>query len=294
MRSIECHLCPRDCGAIRSDFTGEGFCTSGLLPKVARVAPHYWEEPCISGTNGSGAIFFSGCTLKCVFCQNYSISTENFGKTVSIETLCEYYKKLESLGVHNINLVSPSHYVNAIVKSMELYKPKIPIVYNSSGYERIETLRMLDGIIDIYLPDLKYSDNYIAQKYSKVNNYVETALEAIKEMIRQTGKAVIDKDGIMQKGTIIRHLILPNNIYDSIDVLDLIKQNFGTDIPVSLMAQYTPLGKAHEYSEINRTLTEHEYNKVLNHLLKIGLDGFVQELSSANESYVPCFDLEGV
>lgn len=294
MKPIECHLCPRDCGAIRNDFNGNGFCSSGLLPKVARVAPHYWEEPCISGTNGSGAIFFSGCTLKCVFCQNYTISTENFGKTVSVETLCEYYKKLESLGVHNINLVSPSHYAHAIIQSMELYKPKIPIVYNSSGYENVETLRMLDGIVDIYLPDFKYSDNYIAQKYSKVNNYVETALSAISEMIKQTGKAIIDENGIMKKGTIIRHLILPNNAYNSIDVLDLIKQNFGTDIPVSLMAQYTPLGKAHKFSEINRTLTEREYNKVLNHLLKIGFDGFVQELSSASESYVPCFNLEGV
>lgn len=294
MKPIECHLCPRNCGAIRNDFSGDGFCSSGLLPKVARVAPHYWEEPCISGTNGSGAIFFSGCTLKCVFCQNYTISTGNFGKAVSIETLCECYKKLESLGVHNINLVSPSHYVHAIIQSMELYKPKIPIVYNSSGYESIETLRMLDSIVDIYLPDFKYSDNYIAQKYSKVNNYVETALGAISEMIRQTGNSVIDKNGIMKKGTIIRHLILPNNTCNSIDVLDLIKQNFGTDIPVSLMAQYTPLGKAHEFSEINRTLTEHEYNKVLNYLLKIGFDGFVQELSSASESYVPCFDLEGV
>lgn len=289
-----CFICPRSCGAIRTESTGNGYCKSGLLPKIARVAPHYWEEPCISGTNGSGAIFFSGCSLKCVYCQNYSISNEVFGKIVPVQKLCDYYKRFESMGVHNINLVNPTHYARAIAESLEIYKPSIPVVYNSSGYEKPETLKMLDGIIDIYLPDFKYSDNYIAFKYSNVNDYVEIAITAIKEMIRQTGTNTYDLNGIMQKGTIIRHLILPNNVYNSLDALDIIKAQFSTDIPVSLMAQYIPLGKAPEFTEINRKITEHEYNKVLNHLIKLGFDGFVQELSSASTSYVPVFNLEGV
>lgn len=290
----QCFVCPRNCGAVRTENSGNGYCKSGLLPKVARVAPHYWEEPCISGTNGSGTVFFSGCSLKCVFCQNYSISNEVFGKTVPIEKLCDYYKKLEAAGVHNINLVNPTHYAKAILKSFEIYKPKIPIVYNSSGYEKIETLKMFEGIVDIYLPDFKYSDDYIASKYSNVSNYTSTAVSAISEMLRQTGKAQFDSNGIMQKGTIIRHLILPNNVYNSLEALDIIKDNFSEKTLVSLMAQYTPLGKASDYSEINRKITEHEYNKVLNHLIELGFDGFVQELSSASTSYVPVFDLEGV
>lgn len=290
----QCFVCPRNCGAVRTENSGNGYCKSGLLPKVARVAPHYWEEPCISGTNGSGTVFFSGCSLKCVFCQNYSISNEVFGKTVPIEKLCDYYKKLEAAGVHNINLVNPTHYAKTIVKSFEIYKPRIPIVYNSSGYEKIETLKMFDGIVDIYLPDFKYSDDYIASKYSNVSNYTSTAVSAIFEMLRQTGKAQFDSNGIMQKGTIIRHLILPNNVYNSLEALDIIKDNFSEKTLVSLMAQYTPLGKASDYSEINRKITEHEYNKVLNHLIELGFDGFVQELSSASTSYVPVFDLEGV
>ncbi len=291
---LKCSICPKECNAVRSDFDGKGFCKSGLLPKIARVAPHYGEEPCISGTKGSGTIFFSGCTLKCVFCQNYVISTEGFGKTVPIERLCDYYKRFEAEGVHNINLVNPSHYAYAILKSFEHYKPNLPIVYNSGGYEKVETLKLFDGLIDIYLPDFKYSDDYIAKKYSGISNYVKTALDAISEMVRQTGRPVFDKDGLMKKGTVIRHLILPNNIYNSIDALDMIKSAFPAYVPVSLMAQYTPLGKAYEHSEIDRTVTEHEYNKVLEHLIRLNLDGFVQELSSATDEYVPMFDLTGV
>ena len=286
-----CKLCPRECGAERGLDSGKGYCRQGMLPKVARIAPHYWEEPCISGERGSGAIFFSGCVLSCVFCQNAKISTGGYGKIISVKELSEHIRRLEDMGVHNINLVSPTPYIESIIECFEMYKPKIPVVYNTGGYEKAETLKRLEGIVDIYLPDMKYAKSETAQKYSHAENYPEIALKAISEMVRQTGKPEFDSDGMMKKGTIVRHLILPQNTKNSIMVLDLLKENFGDEILVSLMAQYTPLGNAEKFSEINRKITSREYAKVLEYFEETGLDGFVQELSSAKKDYVPEFDV---
>lgn len=286
-----CQSCPRECNAERTEYTGKGYCRQGMLPKVARIAPHAWEEPCISGKNGSGAIFFSGCVLSCVFCQNAKISTGGYGKILTVKELSEQVRRLENSGVHNINLVSPTPYIESIIQCFEIYKPKIPIVYNTGGYEKADTLRRLDGIVDIYLPDMKYAKSDTAKKYSHAEDYPETALSAISEMVRQTGKPIFNDDGMMTKGTLVRHLILPQNTKNSIAVLDILKEHFGENILVSLMAQYTPLGRAEEFPEINRKITAREYGKVLEHLEEIGLDGFVQELSSAKKDYVPDFDI---
>ncbi len=291
---IICNLCPRECNAERTEYSGKGFCKNGINPVVARIAPHYWEEPCISGENGSGAIFFSGCSLGCVFCQNSKISKENFGKVLSPYQLSEKYRYLESLGVNNINLVTPTHFVTSIIKSLDIYKPNIPVIYNSGGYEKLSTIKILDGYIDVYLPDFKYYNNNVALKYSGVNNYFECASSAISEMIRQTGNPIFNDYNIIQKGTIIRHLILPFNTKNSIDVLTYISENFGSKVLVSLMAQYIPLGNADKFPEINRTITKREYEKVLNYLENLGLDGYVQDRASASETYVPNFNLEGI
>ena len=287
-----CHLCPRNCNALRSDSEGKGFCKMGLMPKVARIAPHMWEEPCISGTKGSGTVFFSGCTLRCVFCQNYEISKKNYGKIITPQKLSDEFKKLENQGVHNINLVSPTPFIPAILEAFEIYKPKIPVVYNCGGYEKVETIRLLDGIVDIYLPDFKYSDNTLAKMYSFAENYVETTQAAITEMIRQTGNPVFNNDGIIEKGTIIRHLILPNHTKNSINVLNILNNIYsnGNNFLVSLMGQYVPLGKADEFSKLNRKITQREYEKVKNHLFQLDIDGFVQDLSSASDEYVPTWD----
>ena len=289
-----CSLCPRNCNAVREETSGKGYCKTGTLPKIARVAPHMWEEPCISGTKGSGTIFFSGCVLSCVFCQNHEISSGGKGKTVSVRELSEYVRKLEQQGVHNINLVSPTPYVESIIECFEIYRPKIPVVYNTGGFEKPETIRRLEGIVDIYLPDLKYIDTEKSGKYSGAAKYSEYAIPAIKEMVRQTGKPQFDFNGIMTKGTIIRHLILPQNTKNSIAVLDCIKQEFGDSVLVSLMGQYVPMFRSKEYKELNRRITAREYNKVLDHFDQLGLDGFSQELSSAREDYIPDFDTDSL
>lgn len=285
-----CNLCPRKCNAERTEYGGNGFCQMGELPVVARVAPHFGEEPCISGTKGSGTVFFSGCTLRCVFCQNYEISAENKGRTVTPYELAEFYKKLEAQGVHNINLVTADHFIHAVVRSFEIYKPHIPIVYNCSGYTSPKILSMLDGIVDIYLPDFKYSDDALAVKYSSAPDYVNTATAAIKEMIFQVGTPQFDEDGIMQKGVIVRNLVLPAHTRNSIGVLDIIKRNFGNQVMVSLMCQYIPSGRAVEFSRINRKITHREYEKVKYELFSRNLDGFTQAMSSASEEYVPTWN----
>ncbi len=281
-----CNLCPRQCNALREEKSGKGFCQMGALPKVARIAPYMWEEPCISGTNGSGAVFFSGCTLRCVFCQNYEISAKNKGRIITVKEIANEIKTLEEQGAHNINLVSPTPYVEAILEAFSIYKPKIPIIYNCSGYESVDTLKRLNGYIDIYLPDFKYSDDELSLKYSSAKNYVETATKAIQEMVNQTQNIVFDNNGIMQKGTIIRHLVLPNHTKNSIGVLDILK-NIDGEFLVSLMGQYVPLGKADKYEKLNRKITQREYNKVKDYLFKTGFDGFVQDLNSASKKYVP-------
>ncbi len=289
MNSYTCTLCPRNCNAERYETEGRGFCGMGMLPKIARIAPHFWQEPCISGTMGSGTIFFSGCVLSCVFCQNYTISRQHHGRIMTEEELIEGVKSLEAQGVHNINLVSPTPYIETIIRCFTKYKPSIPVVYNTGGYEKAETIRRLEGIVDIYLPDMKYIRPDLSKKYSAAENYLEYALPAIKEMVRQTGKPVIDDEGIMQKGTVVRHLILPQNTKNSIAVLELLKEEFGDGILVSLMGQYIPMGRAEEHPEINRRITPREYSKVLDVYEGLGLDGFVQELSSAKKAYVPDF-----
>ena len=290
-----CNLCPRKCGAVRTAHSGNGFCKMGELPVVARVAPHYGEEPCISGTKGSGTVFFSGCTMRCVYCHNYEISNANGGRTITPERLAECYKELEDKGVHNINLVTADHFAHAVVKSLEIYKPRIPIVYNCSGYTSPKTLSMLDGLVDIYLPDFKYADDFLAVKYSSAPNYVNTAVAAIHEMTFQVGLPQFDDDGIMKKGVIVRHLILPAHTKNSLEVLDIVKRRFGDQVLLSLMCQYIPMGKVsdREFSRINRKITRREYDKVKLEMMRLGIDGFTQELSSADESYVPEWDFEG-
>ena len=285
-----CDLCPRGC---KTERNGEsfGYCGVGDLPKVARIAPHFDEEPIISGTCGAGTIFFCGCNLRCVYCQNYSISSQDIGVYITAYQLSEEYRRLEAMGVHNIEFVTPTHYIDAILNSFEYYKPNIPIVYNSSGYDSVKSLKRLDGIVDIYLPDFKYSDNALAKRLSSCPDYVETAISAINEMIRQTGDMNVE-NGLMKRGVIIRHLVLPSHTKNSVGVLELIRENFGTDIPVSLMSQYFPAGKAEDYPDLNRRITSREYNKVLDKLYALGLDGFAQDISSADKKYVPVWDYE--
>ena len=285
-----CNLCPRKCNACRTEHQGNGFCGAGTLPVVARVAPHFGEEPCISGTKGSGTVFFSGCTLKCVYCQNYEISDGHKGRAVTPKELADCYKRLEQQGVHNINLVTADHYVNAVAESLDIYKPSVPVVYNCSGYTSPKTLSILDGLVDIYLPDFKYSDDALAIKYSSAPNYVNTATAAIKEMIFQVGTPVIDEDGMMKKGVIVRHLILPSHTKNSLGVLDIIKRSYDKQVLVSLMCQYVPVNKAHDFPKINRTITRREYDKVKSELYALDLDGFTQDLTSASTDFIPDWD----
>lgn len=288
-----CTLCPRNCHAAREEETGGGVCAMGTLPKIARAGLHMWEEPCISGTRGSGAVFFSGCGLQCVFCQNERISHGGEGKIVSIERLAEIFAELEASGAHNINLVTAAQFVPAVIAALDRYRPKIPIVYNSSGYENVETLRMLEGYVDVYLPDFKYIDSGMAKLLSGAADYPQVAMAAIREMVRQTGAAVYDEAGMMLRGTQIRHLVLPGLTGDSMRILTMIADEF-PGVPVSLMGQYTPFGRALEIPGMNRKVTKKEYHRVLAHMDAIGLPGYRQELESADAQYVPVFDGTGV
>lgn len=288
-----CRLCPRDCGAERGEIDGRGVCGMGALPKIARAGLHMWEEPCISGTRGSGAVFFSGCGLRCIFCQNEEISHGGAGEVVSVRRLAEIFRELEAQGAHNINLVTAAQFAPAVVEALDIYRPGIPIVYNSSGYERIETLRMLEGYIDIYLPDYKYIDPQMAKLLSGAEDYPGVALCAIREMVRQTGPAVYDAEGIMTRGTQIRHLVLPGLTGDSMKILSMIADEF-PGVPVSLMGQYTPFGRALTMPGMNRKLKKKEYARVLEHMEALDLPGYRQALESASESFVPAFDGTGV
>lgn len=288
-----CTLCPRRCGIERGETEGHGVCGVGALPKIARAGLHMWEEPCISGTRGSGAVFFSGCGLRCIFCQNEAISHGGAGEYVSIERLADIFRELEMQGAHNINLVTAAQFVPQVVRALDLYRPGIPIVYNSSGYETLDTLRMLEGGVDVYLPDFKYIDPSMAKLLSGAADYPEVALRAIHEMLRQTGPAVYDAEGLMLRGTQIRHLVLPGLTGDSMRILSLIADEFpGT--PVSLMGQYVPFGEALRMPGLNRRLKKKEYERVLSHMEMIGLPGYRQELGAASEAFVPAFDGTGV
>lgn len=284
-----CNLCPRKCSAERSENSGNGLCKLNYKIKIARAAPHMWEEPPISGSRGSGTIFFSGCTLRCVFCQNFEISEKKYGAYINETELSEEFKRLEALGVHNINLVSPTPYIPLIKNALDIYRPDIPIVFNSGGYENVSALKSLSGYIDIYLPDFKYSDDALAVEYSKAPNYVQTAEDTVTEMISQVGENEYNDSGIMKKGVIIRHLILPNHTRNSMGVLDIINEKYKS-IPVSLMGQYVPMHNAFDYKKLSRKITRREYEKVKNYMENLGLEGFSQELNSASEEYVPEWD----
>lgn len=288
---MECNLCPRNCLVDRTNKVG--FCQAPNKIYIARAALHQWEEPCISGENGSGTVFFSFCPLKCVFCQNYKLSHENKGFEISIEKLANTFLDLQNQNAHNINLVTPTHYVPQIISALEIAKSNglsIPIVYNTSGYETIETLKKLEGYIDIYMPDFKYFSNELAKKYSSVTDYFEVTTKALKEMFRQTGNFVIDKNGIMKRGMIVRHLILPGYISDSKNVISHVYNMFGDCVYISIMNQYTPLPHVANYPEINRKVTIKEYDEVVNFALSLGVENaFIQEDGTAEESFIPDF-----
>lgn len=289
-----CNACPRKCNVERNigEFS-RGFCKMPYNAVLARASLHLWEEPVISGERGSGAIFFSGCNLRCVFCQNFEISHENFGKQVSKSEFIDIVKRLENQGAHTINLVNPTHFVPFIKEVFSEYKPSVPVVYNTGGYDDVESIRSLQGLIDVYLPDLKYFDSDVSKKYSNAENYFEKASKAVLEMQRQVGKSVI-KDGIMQKGMIIRHLVLPKNTDQSIKILRWIKDNLSIDTYISLMSQYVPYVKT-EYKELNRRIVTAEYQKVIDEFERLGFEnGFMQERSSAQTDFIPKFDLSGV
>jgi putative pyruvate formate lyase activating enzyme len=265
----------------------------GADPVVARAALHFGEEPCISGTRGSGTVFFSGCSLRCSFCQNRSISREGFGRRITPEQLADIFRRLTDQGAHNINLVTATHFVPAVIRALDLYRPPVPVVYNCGGYESVNTLRMLEGYIDIYLPDLKYMAADPARRYSAAADYPDAAQAALLEMARQVGDCVYDDDGLMRRGMVVRHLILPENTRGAMAALDWLAQNL-PQYPVSLMAQYTPCGEAMEIRELSRRITKREYLKVRTYMEDLGLEGYVQQRTSAGTEYIPPFDLEGV
>ena len=293
----KCSLCPHKCN-INRKIGQVGRCKSSDKVKIALYSIHNFEEPCISGEDGSGTVFFSNCNLNCVFCQNYEISQEGKGKEITIERLAEIFLEQQERNVNNINLVTPTSYVPQIIESIKIARKngfKIPIVYNTNGYENVETLKMLEGYIDIYLPDLKYYKNELGKKYSKVENYFEIATKAIKEMYKQVGVPVLDENGIMRKGLMIRHLVLPNHIENSKNILKWIKENIDPKVYVSIMAQYFPTYKAKDTNELNRKLTKEEYKEIENYLYALDLEnGYIQELGEHEEEYVPNWDVSDI
>ena len=293
-----CRLCPRACGADRT--AGKtGFCGMSASLYVSRASLHMWEEPPISGERGSGTVFFAGCPLGCVFCQNAEISHEKHGKEISTERLAEIFLELQEKGAHNINLVTATHYTPHVTEALDIAKRSglnIPVVYNCGGYESVETLRMLRGYVDIYLPDFKYMSPELAAKYSLCKGYPERAKEALSEMIAQTGAPVFDESGMLLRGTVVRHLVLPGCVKDSIDVIKYLHETYGNDIYISIMSQYTPSERLRaRFPELARKLTKYEYGKVVRFATEIGVEkGFTQYGEAAAESFIPSFDGEGV
>ena len=287
-----CNACPRKCGVDRSK--KHGFCGAGESFVVARAAKHFWEEPPISGTNGSGAVFFSGCNLRCVFCQNFEVSRAKCGKEITDERLTEIFDSLISEGAHNLNLVTATQYSERLSEILRDYHSPVPVVYNCGGYESLETLRRLEGLVDIYLPDLKFFDPERSLRYCGAADYFETASAAILEMRRQQPEDIFE-DGLMKKGLIIRHLVLPKNVNQSRRIFEWIKENLGAKTYISLMAQYTPCGKLESFPELQRKITRREYEKAVCSLEDLGFENvFLQELDSAAEQFIPAFDLTGV
>ena len=299
MRKV-CTLCPRNCTVDRKN--GEkGICGQTAELKVARAALHFWEEPCISGMAGSGTVFFSGCSLHCVFCQNESIANGTVGKNITIERLAEIFFELEKQGANNINLVTPGHFIPQIREALLLAKKQglsLPIVYNTSSYEMVEALRSLDGLIDIYLPDFKYMSSELSTKYSHAADYAKIAKAAIAEMVRQTGMPVFDEngeDGLIKRGTIVRHLTLPGCMEDSKEILKYLHDTYGEQIYISIMNQFTPLENVAAYPELNRKITEEEYEELVDYAIDLGIEqGFIQEGETAEESFIPDFDCQGI
>ncbi|MBR6385264.1 MAG: radical SAM protein [Ruminococcus sp.] len=293
---FNCSLCPRMCRVNRYETTG--FCGMGAEITAAKAFLHQWEEPCISVKSGAGTVFFSGCNLRCCYCQNNIISSQNFGKNISVERLAEIFLELQGKNADNIELVTPTHFVPDIIKALDLVKNKIniPVIYNSSGYELCETIDMLDGYIDVYLPDLKYFSPEISGKYSRAENYFEYASKAVTRMTEQVGKLKFDENGKILKGTIIRHLVLPTCRHDSMKILNWISENLDPEkYLISIMNQYTPFDFIPEkFKELKRNLTKMEYNSVVNHAAELGIKGYTQEKSSASEKYTPDFDLSGI
>ena len=295
MRS--CTLCPRMCRVDRT--AGEkGFCGMGVAVQGARAALHMWEEPCISGKKGSGAIFFSGCTLKCVFCQNREIAEGKYGKEISSQRLTEIFLELQGKGAANINLVTAGHFVVPVKEALLRAKEQglaIPVIYNSGGYERVETLRFLEPVVNVWLPDFKYMDGRLAREYSKAEDYPQTAKKALEEMVRQAGECRFDKEGYIQKGVIVRHLILPGHTRDSMEILSYLHKTYGEHIYISVMNQYTPLPQVKDLEPLNRKVTRREYRRVLDFALDLGIEqGYFQEGETAKESFIPLFDYEGL
>jgi len=293
----KCELCPRNCKINR--LNGEmGFCGATNKIRIARASLHLWEEPCISGLNGSGTIFFSFCNLKCVYCQNYNISTKNYGKEITINKLSEIMLELQEKGANNINLVTPTHYVPQIIEAIKIARRKkltIPIVYNTSGYEKKETIKLLNGYIDIYLTDVKYFSDEYALKYSKAKNYFKYASESLDEMFKQVGTPIFNEDGIMTKGIIVRHLVLPNLVNDSKKIIKYLYNTYKDNIYISIMNQYTPLEHVKKYSELNRTITQNEYDEIIDYALNLEIENaFIQEGETQKESFIPDFDNTGI
>lgn len=289
----KCNMCPHKCNVDRS--TSKGRCRATDKVKIALASLHYFEEPCISGENGSGTVFFSNCNLNCVYCQNYKISQEDFGKEISVDHLAKIFISQQEKGAHNINLVTPTVYVEQIIEAIKIARSNglnIPIIYNSSGYENVETIKKLNGYIDVYLPDFKYMKDELGVKYSNVKDYSKIAQKAIFEMYKQVGSVILNENGIIKKGVIIRHLVLPGNIDNSKQILKWIKDNFKDDVYVSVMAQYFPTNKACKYEYLNRKITKDEYNEVEEYLYSLDIEnGYIQELGEHEEEYVPEFDL---
>ena len=297
---MKCDLCPRKCLVDRKK--GEkGICGQTENLKVARAALHFWEEPCISGDAGSGAVFFSGCPLHCVFCQNENIANGTVGKEISLERLVDIFLELQEKEANNINLVTPGHFVPQIVKALDQARKEgltLPVVYNTSSYETVDTIKMLEGYVDIYLPDFKYMSPVLSKKYSHAPDYAEVAKAAIAEMVRQTGKAVFvngDEDNLILRGTIVRHLTLPGCMEDSMQILKYLHETYGDTIYISIMNQFTPLSNLEKYPELNRKITDEEYEALVDYAIDIGIEnGFIQEGDTAEESFIPAFDCEGV
>lgn len=294
MRS--CTLCPRSCGVDRLNGQ-QGFCREDARIFVARAALHMWEEPCISGEEGSGTVFFSGCNLGCIFCQNHEISGGKAGKEISVPRLAEIFLELQEKRANNINLVTAAHYVPQTAEALVLARKQglqIPVVYNSSGYEKAETLKMLEDLVDIYLPDFKYMDEKSALEYAHAGDYAEVAKEAVKEMVRQVGRAVFDERGIMQKGVIVRHLMLPGHLSESKRIVRYLYETYGDTIFISMMNQYTPMEHLKEHPKLGRKLRKKEYDALLDYAIDLGVEnGFFQEGETAKESFIPPFDASG-